>query len=96
MSVYGASKAALERLTIGLAAGSTPTASRSTRSPVAAVETPGAAALVGTLLRDHPELVEPVEWLAEAVLALATCDPARCTGRILLSGPFLDELGRKP
>jgi NAD(P)-dependent dehydrogenase (short-subunit alcohol dehydrogenase family) len=97
MSVYGASKAALERLTIGLAAEVYADGiAVNAIAPVAAVETPGAAALVGPLLREHPELVEPVEWLAEAVLALATCDPARCTGRVLLSGPFLDELGRKP
>jgi citronellol/citronellal dehydrogenase len=63
---------------------------------VAAVATPGAQALVGKLLAEHPELVEPVEWLAEAVFALATCDPRRCTGRVLYSGPFLDEIGRKP
>jgi citronellol/citronellal dehydrogenase len=97
MSVYGASKAALERLTIGLAAEvRSDGIAVNTIAPVAAVDTPGAEALVGPLLREHPELVEPVEWLAEAVLALATCDPARCTGRVLFSGPFLDELGRKP
>ncbi len=97
MSVYGASKAALERLTIGLAAElQADGIAVNAVAPVAAVATPGAEALVGALLREHPELVEPVEWLAEAVLALATCDPARLTGRILFSGPFLDELGRKP
>jgi NAD(P)-dependent dehydrogenase (short-subunit alcohol dehydrogenase family) len=97
MSIYGASKAALERLTIGLAAEVySDGIAVNAIAPVAAVDTPGAAALVGSLLRDHPELVEPVEWLAEAVLALATCDPRRCTGRVLLSRPFLDELGRAP
>ena len=97
MTIYGASKAALERITIGLAAelyddriGVT------TLAPVAAVATPGAEALVGKLLAEHPELVEPVEWLARAVLILATADPTAYTGRILYSGPFLDELGRKP
>lgn len=97
MSIYAASKAALERATIGLAAevyGDR--IAVNTIAPVAAVDTPGASALVGPLLRDHPELVEPVEWLAEAVAVLATCDPATCTGRVLYSGPFLDELGRKP
>jgi NAD(P)-dependent dehydrogenase (short-subunit alcohol dehydrogenase family) len=97
MSVYGASKAALERLTVGLASevhadgiGVT------TLAPVAAVSTPGAEALVGKFLAEHPELVEPVEWLAEAVMVLATSDPKAYTGRVLYSGPFLDEVGRKP
>ena len=52
--------------------------------------------LVGKLMDENPRLVEPVEWLAEAVLALATCAAWSCTGRILYSGPSLDEIGRKP
>jgi NAD(P)-dependent dehydrogenase (short-subunit alcohol dehydrogenase family) len=97
MSIYGASKAALERLTIGLAAevyGDN--IAVNTIAPVAAVATPGAEALVGKLLAEHPELVEPVEWLADAVLVLATCEPRRCTGRVLYSRPFLEEIGRNP
>ena len=97
MAIYGASKAALERLTIGLAAEVYGDGiAVNTVAPVAAVRTPGAEALVGRLLEEHPELVEPVEWLAEAVVVLATCDPRTCTGRVLYSGPLLDELGRKP
>lgn len=97
ITVYGASKAALERITTGLAAELyDDRIAVNSVAPVAAVRTPGAEALVGKLMDEHPELVEPVEWLAEAVLALATCDPRTCTGRILYSGPFLDELGRKP
>ncbi len=97
MSIYGASKAALERMTIGLAAEVYADGiAVNTIAPVAAVATPGAEALVGRLLEEHPELVEPVEWLAEAVAVLATCDPRTCTGRVLFSGPFLDEVGRKP
>ena len=97
MSIYGASKAALERLTIGLAAEVYADGiAVNTIAPVAAVATPGAEALVGRLLAEHPELVEPVEWLAEAVAILATCDPRICTGRVLYSGPFLEEAGRKP
>src|SRR5262249_4754531 len=57
MAIYGASKAALERLTVGLAAevyadGITV----NTIAPLAAVRTPGAEALVGGLLAKHPEL----------------------------------------
>jgi len=97
MSVYGASKAALERLTVGLAAEVYADGiSVTTLAPVAAVSTPGAEALVGKFLAEHPELVEPVEWLAEAVVVLATSDPKAYTGRVLYSGPFLDEVGRKP
>jgi NAD(P)-dependent dehydrogenase (short-subunit alcohol dehydrogenase family) len=97
MSVYGASKAALERLTVGLAAEVYADGiAVNTIAPVAAVHTPGANALVGELLREHPELVEPVEWLEEAVSVLAGCDAAACTGRILYSRPFLEERGRLP
>ncbi len=97
ITVYGASKAALERITTGLAAEvNDDGVAVNSIAPVAAVRTPGAEALVGELMKTNPELVEPVEWLAEAVLALATCDPRTCTGRILYSGPFLDEIGRKP
>jgi NAD(P)-dependent dehydrogenase (short-subunit alcohol dehydrogenase family) len=97
ITVYGASKAALERLTIGLASEVFDDGiAVNCIAPVAAVRTPGAEALIGGLLAEHPELVEPPEWIAEAVLILATCDPRTCSGRILYSGPFLDELGRKP
>ncbi|MEW6268937.1 MAG: SDR family NAD(P)-dependent oxidoreductase [Thermodesulfobacteriota bacterium] len=97
ITIYGASKAALERITTGLAAELyADNVAVNSVAPVAAVRTPGAEALVGRLMQEHPELVEPVEWLAEAVLALVTCDPRSCTGRILYSGPFLDEIGRKP
>ena len=97
ITVYGASKAALERITTGLAAEVYDDGiAVNSIAPVAAVRTPGAEALVGELMKKNPDLVEPVEWLAEAVLALATCDPRTCTGRILYSGPFLDEIGRKP
>jgi NAD(P)-dependent dehydrogenase (short-subunit alcohol dehydrogenase family) len=97
MTAYGASKAALERFTIGLASEVyVDGIAVNTIAPVAAVATPGAQALVGHLLQDHPELAEPVEWLAEAVSILAACDARQCTGRVLYSGPFLDELGRKP
>jgi len=97
ITTYGASKAALERITTGLAAELyRDHIAVNSVAPVAAVRTPGAEALVGKLMDENPDLVEPPEWLAEAVLALVTCDPATCTGRILYSGPFLDEIGRKP
>ncbi len=97
MAVYGASKAALERLTIGLAAEVYADGiAVNTIAPVAAVRTPGAEALVGALMREHPELVEPVEWLADAVAILARCNATACTGRVLYSKSFLEECGRTP
>ncbi|HEY7135762.1 MAG TPA: SDR family NAD(P)-dependent oxidoreductase [Acidimicrobiia bacterium] len=94
-TIYGASKAALERFTTGLAAEvHGDNIAVNALSPVAAVRTPGADALVAGIMDARPELVEPVELMAEATLALATCDPATCTGRIVLSRPFLGELGR--
>jgi NAD(P)-dependent dehydrogenase (short-subunit alcohol dehydrogenase family) len=97
MAVYGASKAALERLAIGLAAEVYADGiAVNTIAPIAAVRTPGAEALVGALMREHPELVEPVEWLADAIAILARCDATVCTGRVLYSKSFLEECGRTP
>jgi NAD(P)-dependent dehydrogenase (short-subunit alcohol dehydrogenase family) len=94
-TMYGASKAALERFTTGLAAEVYDDGiAVNSIAPVAAVRTPGAEALVGALMDARPDLVEPVEVLAEAVLALATCDATVLTGRVLLSQPFLTEIGR--
>jgi hypothetical protein len=42
------------------------------------------------------ESAEPVEWLAEATLALCEPRDAPITGRVLFSKPLLDELGRVP
>jgi citronellol/citronellal dehydrogenase len=94
-TIYGASKAALERVTTGLAAEVYDDGiAVNSLAPVAAVRTPGAEAHIGDVMDAHPEIVEPVEIIAEGALALATCDPAKLTGRILYSGPLLTELGR--
>ncbi|MEX0666367.1 MAG: SDR family NAD(P)-dependent oxidoreductase [Acidimicrobiia bacterium] len=93
---YGSSKAALERFTTGLAAevyGDN--IAVNSLAPVAAVRTPGADMLVGDVMDANPNIVEPLELFVEAVLALATCDPAVTTGRILYSRPFLTNLGRE-
>src|SRR5438309_295111 len=63
-------------------------------APVAAVRTPGAEVHLGPLLDERPEIVEPVELLADAAVVLSTCDPATMTGRVVYSRPFLRELGR--
>jgi len=94
-TTYGASKAALERFTTGLAAelyGSG--IAVNSLAPVAAVRTPGADSLVGDVLAANPAIVEPLELFVEATLVLATADPATLTGRICYSRPLLEELGR--
>jgi citronellol/citronellal dehydrogenase len=95
-TVYGASKAALERLTTGLAAELyADGVAVNNLAPVAAVRTPGADALVGDVLDANPEIVEPLELFVEAALALAVADPVSLTGRICFSRPLLQELGRE-
>src|SRR5690606_6953327 len=61
-TVYGASKAALERFTTGLAAETYGQGiAVNTLAPVAAVRTPGADVLVGDVMDDRPDIVEPLE-----------------------------------
>lgn len=94
--LYGTTKAALERFTAGLAAELADAGvAVNSLAPVAAVRTPGTEAL-GMLPEDRPELIEPMEVLVEAALALVTGDPAVMTGRIAYSGPLLAALGRRP
>jgi citronellol/citronellal dehydrogenase len=91
--VYGMTKAALDRFSVGLAAelegDGIPVNSL---SPVAAVMTPGVAAL-GVVPPEFQKTAEPVEAMAEAALAL--CLPGAPTGRIAYSLPLLEELGRE-
>jgi NAD(P)-dependent dehydrogenase (short-subunit alcohol dehydrogenase family) len=96
-ATYGSSKAALERYTTGLASElyGEHIAVNSV-APVAAVRTPGADELVADVMAANPGLVEPMEVMVEAILALCTCDPDTLTGRVTLSGPLLAELGIAP
>ena len=92
-TLYGASKAALERMSTGLAAEvHRHGIAVNVASPVAAVATPGVVAM--GLTPADARHVEPVEQMVEAVLALATGDPAVLTGRIVTSGAILSELDR--
>jgi NAD(P)-dependent dehydrogenase (short-subunit alcohol dehydrogenase family) len=88
---YGGSKAMLERITIGAAAdvygrGVAINALR----PTSGVRTEGAEMLVDL----EGALVEPLDSMCEAVLALCTCDPATTTGRVFDSLGLLVELDR--
>src|SRR5207249_7600587 len=75
MALYGASKAALNRLTVGLAQELAGTGVRvNAIEPRAAVLTEGAAALVGESLAD--DLIETLEAMTEAVVPLSAA-PAR-------------------
>ena len=58
-----------------------------------AVLTPGMARLDLTAYMDD-SMIEPVEAMAEAAVALCSCDPQKLTGRVTYSLPLLAELGR--
>src|SRR6476620_12744625 len=91
MALYGASKAALNRLTLGLAQELAGTGVRvNAIEPRAAVLTEGAAALVGESLTD--DQIESLEAMTEAVVALCDCPP-ELTGRICVSLDLIEELG---
>jgi NAD(P)-dependent dehydrogenase (short-subunit alcohol dehydrogenase family) len=91
MTLYGASKAALNRITIGLATELEGTGIRvNAIEPRSAVMTEGAAALVGGSLTD--DQIESVEAMTEAVVALCDC-PEELTGRICVSLDLIAELG---
>ncbi len=92
--LYASSKAALNRFTTGLAAELyAERIAVNALSPVAAVLTPGVEAM-GIRHWIPESMIEPVEAIAEAALALCCCDPATITGRIAYSLRLLEELGR--
>ena len=91
---YGAAKAALERFTTGLASEVYDDhIAVNALLPGAGVHTAGFDEVSGSVT-PRPGLLEPVEQMAEAALALATADPAVLTARIVTSGELLSELGR--
>ncbi|MBX3314725.1 MAG: SDR family oxidoreductase [Actinobacteria bacterium] len=91
IGVYGASKAALDRITVALADEVQPHGVRVNGvRPVAAVLSEGADALVGDRLR--PDQVESMEQMVEAVVALA-CAPADLTGEVHVSRALVERLG---
>jgi citronellol/citronellal dehydrogenase len=91
IAVYGASKAALNRLTNGLGAELHGTGIRvNSVEPRAAVLSEGAAALVGSTLR--PDQIESMEEMVEATVALCDC-PEDVTGRITVSLDLIADWG---
>ncbi|MDX6285814.1 MAG: 3-oxoacyl-[acyl-carrier protein] reductase [Frankiales bacterium] len=90
-AAYGASKAALNRLTLSVASECEGTGvAVNALSPQAAIATPDL--VEGGWIKGA--LFEPLETMAEAVLALATADPNTLTGRIAYSLQLLVELER--
>ena len=92
-TVYGMVKAALDRFTTGLAAEVYDDGiAVNSLAPWDNVITPGASA--HDLVDGFP--TEDISWMAEAALALCSCDPSRLTGRVAYSQPLLAELQRRP
>jgi NAD(P)-dependent dehydrogenase (short-subunit alcohol dehydrogenase family) len=90
-STYAPSKASLNRLTEALAAELAPAGiAVNAVAPQMAVATEGALAVMDL----PPEWCEPVEAMAEAALALATCDPADDNGLVVKSLPYLADRAR--
>ncbi len=91
MALYGASKAALNRITSGLAVELGGTGVRvNALEPRAAVMTEGADTLIGDTL--GADQIESLEAMVEAVLALCSC-PSELTGRCCVSLDLIEELG---
>jgi NAD(P)-dependent dehydrogenase (short-subunit alcohol dehydrogenase family) len=91
-TIYGGTKAMLERFSVGVAGEVYGTGiAVNTLAPEAGVLTPGADALVDMHSGD---ILEPMETMAEAALALVTGDPMVLTGRIAYSLTLIKELGR--
>jgi NAD(P)-dependent dehydrogenase (short-subunit alcohol dehydrogenase family) len=90
-TLYGTSKAALDRLTAGWAvelAGSG--IAVNALAPVGAVASEGALAVGGWDERDH---LEPVEAMAEAALQLCSRPADELSGKVVRSLPLLKSLG---
>lgn len=91
IGAYGASKAALNRITNALAMEVYGTGIRvNTVEPRAAVLSEGAAAIVGDILR--PDQIEPMEAMVEGTLYLCDCPPD-VTGQITVSLDNIERFG---
>lgn len=92
--LYGSTKAALERITAGLAAAEARHGLWvNSMAPVGAVPTEGTEAL-GVVPDEALAVAESREAMAEAALGLCVTRDAKLTGRITYCTPILEELGR--
>jgi NAD(P)-dependent dehydrogenase (short-subunit alcohol dehydrogenase family) len=90
-STYAPSKAALNRLTEALATELGPDGiAVNAVAPEIAVATEGAVAVMEL----PPQWLEPIEAMAEAAVALATCDAGRENGLVVKSLSYLNDRGR--
>ncbi len=90
-TVYGTSKSALDRLTVGWALEMSGSGiAVNALAPVGAVASEGAMAVGGWDANDH---LEPVEAMAEAALQLCHRPAAECSGHVVRSIPLLKQLG---
>jgi len=89
-TAYGASKSALERLTVGWALEMSGSGiAVNALAPVGAVASEGAMAVGGWDANDN---LEPVEAMAEAALQLCHRPAVDCSGRVARSIPLLRQL----
>lgn len=89
-TAYGASKAALERLTVGWALEMSGSGiAVNALAPVGAVASEGAIAVGGW---DENDNLEPVEAMAEAALQLCHRPAVDCSGYVVRSLPLLKQL----
>jgi NAD(P)-dependent dehydrogenase (short-subunit alcohol dehydrogenase family) len=92
-AVYGMCKAALERLTTGLAAEAWESnVAVNSLAPMRVVPTPGTRYHKLVRPEDPGQVVEPPEVMAQAALELCCRPPRSLTGRIAYSQALLDEL----
>jgi len=92
IGAYGATKAALERYTVALAHELAEyEIFVNAMGPVAIVLTQGAD-YVRDIARKNPDMVEPVEMMAEAALELCT---GRHVGRVVFSRDIVHQVARK-
>ena len=90
--VYGACKAALQRLMASFAAELYDDGiAVNSAAPYKPVPTEGAGSL--DLAKDD---TEPIDYIVDTAMILATADPKAMTGRVVWTQPFLRELGRLP
>jgi citronellol/citronellal dehydrogenase len=90
-AMYGATKAALNRLTLAAAGENEGVIAINALTPQVAILTPRVKA--GNIVSLN-EICEPVETMAESALVLCTGDPAVLTGRIAYSLQLLLEVER--